>query len=75
MRGRGGGAFESRSCRSGAASGQRHLLYRRTTDFRETAIGISTNCRRRGTEVKKLEVPKDYASWVKARANRKEKSR
>jgi len=23
------------------------------------------------TEVKKLDVPKDYASWVKARANRK----
>ncbi len=27
------------------------------------------------TEVKKLDVPKDYASWVKARANRKGKSR
>jgi hypothetical protein len=27
------------------------------------------------TEVKKLDVPKDYASWVKARAKRKEKVR
>jgi len=27
------------------------------------------------TEVKKLDIPKDYASWVKGRANRKGKSR
>ena len=27
------------------------------------------------TELKELDVPKDYASWVKARAKRKEKSR